>query len=105
MKKQNQKNHLMDSNSEIISRKSELLKKELRKYYEVQNMEGFRFCQCGSEKDAQMMCNLNPGFTYTIHFLPPTPKIVNVPHVRVEDDKQLMEQKILQQSDLQPLNL
>lgn len=105
MGKENQKNHLMDSSSEITNKKSELLKSELRKYYEVQNTEGLRYCQCGCERDAQIICDLNPGFTYTTHFLPPTPKTVNVAHTRLEDDKQLPEQKILQESNLQPLNL
>ena len=72
------------------------------RYFEVQDIEGYTYCQCGSEYDAQMICELNPGFTFTIHFLPPPPKTVNVPHIRLDDDLQLPAQQILPQSELEP---
>jgi len=109
LRKENQKNHLKDSSSDmgLTTRElqSQLTQGWTPRYFEVLDIEGNRYCQCGSEDDAQMLCELNPGFTFSVHFLPPTPKTVNVPHVRLDDDLQLPAQQILPQSDLQPLNL
>jgi len=81
---------------------SQLLANQTPKYFEVLDIEGNRYCQCGSEDDAQMMCKMHSGFTYTVHLLPPSPKTINVPHVRLDDDLQLPAQQILPQSELEP---
>lgn len=99
----------MDSNSDMglttREKQSQITINQGPKYFQVLTEEGDKRCQCGSEYDAQMMCKLNPGFTYTVHYLPPPPKTVNVSHVRLEDDKQFPEQNILPKSELEELKL
>ena len=107
MKKRNLKNHLMDLSSDmgLTTRELQLSRTRSQKYYEVINEEGNRYCQCGTEEDALMLCNLNPGFTFTVHLLPPTPKTVNVSFSVGEKDKELPPQNILPDRQQEPLNL
>jgi len=72
------------------------------RYYEVRNIDGLRYCHCGSEKDAISLCEMHPGFTYVTVLLPPTPKTVDVPYVRVAPDFELPMQQVLPQSELEP---
>jgi hypothetical protein len=106
LKIENQKNHLMDLSSDmgLTTRKlqSEIALNDNPRYFQVLDSEGKKYCQCGSEVDAQIICELNSGFTFTVHLLPPPPKTVNVPHVRLDDDLQLPAQQILPQSELEP---
>lgn len=73
--------------------------------YQIKNTYGENYCQCGSMTDVEAVINLNPGFTYEVVFLPPTPQTVNVPSTTLDPDLELPEQKILPQSDLQPVEL
>ena len=45
---------------------------------------------------------MHPGFTYVTVLLPPTPKTVDVPYVRVSPDLELPMQQVLPQSELEP---
>ena len=102
MKKENQKNHLKDSNSNITLNKDALIKTETPHYFEVRNEFGERYCHCGNICDVYSLLASNPTFTYEKIYLPHTPKTVNVPHIRLDDDLQLPAQQILPQSDLEP---
>jgi len=104
MKKENLKNHLKDLNSDmgLILRNNSLKKTDTPHYFEVRDLDGNRYVQCGIEQDAKSLCEMHSGFTYEKIYLPHTPKTVNVPHVRLEDDLQLPAQQILPQSELEP---
>ena len=104
MKKRNLKNHLRDLNSDmgLILRDKSIKKTDTPHYFEVRNLDGKRYVQCGNEQDAKDLCEMHSGFTYEKIYLPHTPKTVNVPHVRLDDDLQLPEQKILNESELEP---
>ena len=73
--------------------------------YQVKNLDGKNYCQCGNMTDVETVLCINPGFTYEVVFLPPTPQTVNVPSTTLDPDLELPEQKILPQSDLQPVEL
>jgi len=109
MRNKNQRKHLMDLSSDmgLTTRKlqSQLVNNNSPKFFEVQNDEGKRVCQCGTEQDAQLMCSLNPGYTFTVHLLPPSPKTVDVKHVRLAPDLELPAQQILPESELQPFEI
>ena len=109
MRKQNQRNHLMDLSSEVglTTRKlqSQIIAGEPPHYFEVKNLDGERYLHCGMEQDAKASCERNPGFTYHKVYLPATPKTVDVPHVRLAPDLELPAQQILPESELQPVNL
>jgi len=106
MKNQNQRNHLTDLNSDmgLTTKKlqSQLIGREQPHYYEVRNENGERYCHCGSMIDVEYMLKRYPTFTYEKIYFPPSPKTVDVPYVRLDPDKELPEQKILQQSELEP---
>ena len=107
MRKLNLRNHLMDSNSDmgLTLRKNALKISESPHYFEVRNSDGKRYCHCGSEEDAKYFCDTYPGFTYHKEYLPESPKTVNIPSVRLDDDLQIKAQQILPESQQQPLNL
>ena len=104
MKKRNQKNHLKDLSSEmgLTLRNNSLKKIDTPHYFEVRDLDGKRYLQCGNEQDAKNLCQMHFGFTYEKIYLPHTPKTVNVPHIRLEDDLQLSAQQILNESELEP---
>ena len=102
LKNENQKNHLKDSNSNLTLKKDALKTTETPHYFEVRNLDGERYLHCGSELDAKYMCESYPGFTYHKVYLPHSPKTVNVPHIRLDDDLQLPAQQILPESKLEP---
>ena len=89
---QNPKNHLMVSNSNPY-------------YYEVRNEDGERYCHCGDISDVYRLLEANPNFTYEKIYLPHPPTTVDVPHTIMDPDLELPEQKILPQSEQQPLEL
>ena len=109
MRKQNQRNHLMDSSSEVglTTRKlqSQIIAGEPPHYFEVRNLDGERYVHCGIEQDAKDACKRHPGFTYEKIYLPHPPKTVDVPHIRLAPDLELPAQQILPESELQPVNL
>ena len=51
------------------------------------------------------MLSIYPDAIYAKILLPHPPKTVDVTHVELEPDLQLPEQKILSESDLQPINI
>ena len=106
---QNQRNPSMDSNSDmgLTTRQlqSELVAQDQPHYFEIRNIDGNRYCHCGSMKDVENMLSLHPDFTYEKIYLPHSPKTVNVTHTSVTPDPELPEQKILPESELQPLDL
>jgi hypothetical protein len=70
-------------------------------FYSVFDRYGRKIADCGSVIDAIALVEMVPGRTYRqIKCI--NPETVNVPHIRLEDDLQLPEQKILNQSELQP---
>jgi len=109
MRKKNLKDRSMDSSSSmgLTTRKlqSELVTKEQPHYFEIKNIDGNRYCHCGSMKDVEKMLSLHPEFTYEKIYLPNPPKTVDVFHTSVAPDPELPEQKILPESELQPLDL
>jgi len=106
MRKQNQRNHLMDSSSEVglTTRKlqSQIVAGEPPHYFEVRNLDGERYVHCGIERDAKSLCEMHKGFTYEKIYLPHSPKTVDVSHTRMAPDPELPEQKILPESELEP---
>lgn len=106
-KKRNQRKHLMDLSSSmgLTTRELQLSRVDNRRYFEVLNDDGDRYCQCGTEEDAKMICSLHSGFTYQVHLLPPTPKTVNVTFTVGQKDKELPPQNILPDRQQEPLNL
>ena len=109
MRKQNQRNHLKDSSSDVglTTRKlqSQIVAGEPPHYFEVRNLDGQRYVHCGLEQDAIATCEMHSGFTYHKVYLPHTPKTVDVSHTRMASDPELSPQKILPESELQPLEL
>ena len=70
-------------------------------YYSVFDKNGRKIADCGNIRDAIYLVEINPTRTYrqVKHINPQT---VDVPHIRLEDDLQLTEQKILTHSELDP---
>jgi hypothetical protein len=100
----------MDSNFDmgLTTRKmqEQLAHNEPPHYFEVRDTRGNRYCHCGSEKDAQRICEIYWAYDYTyVKVYPPIPETVNVQHTVMDPDLQLSEQKILPESQQQPLNL
>ena len=84
---------------------SELVAKDQPHYFEIRDLNGDRYCHCGSIKDVENMLSLHPGFTYEKIYLPHPPRTINVTHTSVSPDSELPEQKILPESELQPIEL
>jgi len=99
----------MDSSSEmgLTTRKlqSQIVAGESPHYFEVRNLDGNRYVQCGMEQDAKNICKMYPGFTYEKIYLPHPPKTIDVLHVRVAPDLELPAQNILPDIQQQPLEL
>lgn len=89
----------------LTLRDTALKKPDLPHYYEIKTFEGKKYCHCGSILDVEAILSLYPDFTYQKIYLPETPKTVNVKHIRLEDDLQIEEQKILHEPQQKPLDL
>ncbi len=77
---------------------------EYTDHYSVFDKTGRKICDCGAIYDAIAMCSYDATRTYRqVKII--TEKIINISSYKLEDDKQLKEQKVLQQSELEPLNL
>lgn len=77
---------------------------EYTDHYSVFDKTGRKICDCGTIHDAIAMCSYDSTRTYRqVKII--TERIVNISSYKLEDDKQLKEQKVLQQSELKPLNL
>ncbi len=73
-------------------------------YYSVYDENGKKICDASNIDDAIMMVSLKSGRTYKkINIM--LDQIVNVPFQRMEDDKQLKEQRVLPDRQQEPLNL
>jgi hypothetical protein len=74
---------------------------EYSNYYSVFDKNGRKICDASSIEDALMMCSFDSTRTYKqVKII--LDQIVNVPFTRMEDDKQLKEQKILNESNSKP---
>ena len=73
--------------------------------FQVYDLNGEKYCQCGWQKDADNLCEMHPGFFFTKIYLGETPKTVDVPHVTLAPDLELPMQQILPESQLEPLDL
>jgi hypothetical protein len=72
-------------------------------HYSVFDKNGNKICDTSSIDDAMMMSSFDVGRTYKkIKIL--LDQIVNIPFVKLEDDKQLNPQKILQENTDIPFN-
>ena len=80
-----------------------LAKWNLPHYYELYNDDKLFRC-CGTLKDVESVLDLYPGCAVKKVFYPTPPSTVDVPSVTIED-RELPEQKILDQSDLNEINL
>ena len=112
MRKQNQRNHLMDSSSDVglTTRKlqSQIVAGEPPHYFEVKlcdHPNGLKQVHCGTERDRDRILEMNPGSTWEKIYLPHPPQTVDVPHIRVAPDLELPMQQILPESQAQPLDL
>ena len=73
-------------------------------YFSVYKPDGTKYADCGWERDAIMLCQMHPEYTYRkIKTL--QPQTVTVPYLEMEPDKELKQQLILPESELQPVNL
>ena len=76
--------------------------------YEVKipnHPNGIPQMHCGNIKDAERILETYPDSTITKIYLPHPPTTVDVPHTIMDPDLELTEQKILPQSELEPLDL
>ena len=96
--KRNPKSLSMDSSSDLVYTDPPHM-------FQVYDLNGEKYCQCGWQKDAENLCEMHPGFFFTKFYLPEPPKTVDVPHVRVAPDLELPMQQILPESQQQPLDL
>ena len=83
---------------------NQIIKAEMPHYYELTLPNGTKR-HCGTLKDVECMLSIYPDAIYAKILLPHPPKTVDVTHVELEPDLQLLEQKILSESDLQPINI
>ena len=106
---QNQKNHSMDSSSEMSTKsQSQLQRQDFPHYYEVKipnHPNGVPQMHCGKLKDAERILEMYPDATIEKIYLPHPPQTVDVPHISVAPDLELPMQQILPESELQPLDL
>ena len=70
-------------------------------YYSVFDKNGKKISDCASIKDAIMLVELGENRTYR-QIKNINPENVNVSCIKLADDLQLSEQKILPQSELEP---
>ncbi len=70
-------------------------------HYEVRDINGNRYCHCGSQKDAENVVSIHPGYSYVIIYMS-IPQVVDVSSVSLTPDKELPDQKILPESQLEP---
>ena len=70
-------------------------------YYSVFDRDGKKIVDCNNIKDAIMMVELGENRTYR-QIKNINPETVNVSCIKLADDLQLSEQKILPQSELEP---
>jgi hypothetical protein len=75
---------------------------EYSDYYSVYDKNGRKICDSPSIQDTLMVVSLGEGRTYKkIHLL--FDRVVNISSMRMEDPKQLQEQKILPDRTAEPV--
>lgn len=80
-----------------INQIQKLRQTEYSDYYSVFDKNGNKICDTGVVQDALLMCALDVTRHYKkVKII--LDQIVSVPSIRMDDDKQLKEQKILQES-------
>jgi hypothetical protein len=70
-------------------------------YYSIFDRDGKKISDCSSIRDAIMLVELGENRTYR-QMKHMNPQTINVPCIKLPDDLQLSEQKILPQSEWQP---
>jgi len=70
-------------------------------YYSVFDRDGKKIVDCNNIKDAILMVEIGENRTYR-QIKNINPETVNVSCIKLTDDLQLSEQKILPQSELEP---
>lgn len=74
---------------------------EYTDYYSIFDKNGVKILDCGSIKDAWLMCSMDSTRTYKkIKIL--MDEVVNISSMRMEDDKQLEPQNILPERQQEP---
>jgi hypothetical protein len=69
----------------------------------LEKRTGVKICECGTLADAMMMVRLDPNVREARRNVRIQPETVDVNSVTLPDDKQLPSQRILNESDLQPV--
>ena len=91
------RNHLKDSNSDLV-------RTDIPHYYEMTLPNGSKR-HCGTLRDVECILSIYPDAIYAKILLPHPPQTVDVPHVSVAPDLELPMQQILPESQLEPLEL
>lgn len=74
---------------------------EYTDHYSIFDRNGVKVLDCGSLQDAIAMCSLDTTRTYKqVKII--MDQVVNIPHQRMEDDKQLKGQNILPERQQEP---
>ena len=94
MRKQNQRNRLMDSNSDLV-------RTDVPHYYEMTLPDGSKR-HCGTLRDVECILSIYPDAVYAKILLPHPPKTVDVPYVTVAPDFELPAQQILPDRQQEP---
>ena len=91
------RNHLKDSNSDLV-------RTDIPHYYEMTLPNGSKR-HCGTLRDVECILSIYPDAAYAKILLPHPPQTVDVPYISVAPDLELPMQQSLPQSELQPLDL
>ena len=91
------RNHLKDSNSDLV-------RTDIPHYYEMTLPNGSKR-HCGTLRDVECILSMYPDAVYAKILLPHPPQTVAVAYVRVAPDLELPMQQILPESELQPIDL
>lgn len=84
-----------------INQIQKLQQTEYSDHYSVFDKNGNKICDVGAIQDAWLMCSLDVTRYYKkVKII--LDQIVSIPSIRMDDDKQLKEQKILQESSSIP---
>jgi hypothetical protein len=83
---------------------SQLVVQDEPHYYELRDPRGNLVRCCGSATDVNKILHLFPSCTYHKVYLN-IPDVVDVTHINIGEEQTLPEQKILSQSELEPLEL
>ena len=91
-----------------LQTQSQLVRQDAPHMWEVKipnHPNGVPQMHCGNRRDAERLLELYPDATISKLYLPHPPQTVDVSSVTMAPDPQLSEQKILPESELQPITL